>query len=146
MPDGGASGRKDVGDALTDLSREMLIAGVNAPAFGATNSAIALLCPLDTQDKKIAALGEAFSSDSWLIQRYVCHREVKLDGKHRLFMLLKPILYLDGVYFGAAAALRKDNTIPPLARNFVWGEKEQIAGDSAAVAAGVEGKSVRFGA
>ena len=139
------SAQADGSSGLPDLNRELLLLGINSPAFERTNAAIVVIGALIDRDRKLGALTEAFSSDSWLIQRYVRFREEKLVAKHALFALLKPILYLDCALFGYAAAVRSNGSVPELARNFAWGEKEQIAQDQAAIRAGEQGKAVRFG-
>ena len=130
---------------LRNLTKEQLILAINQPQFNLTFLAIKALGELTSRDKKMEALQEAFTSDSWLVARYMRFREEKLVHRHPLFALLKPILYLDCAYFGSVAAMKPGGVLPHLARHYAWGEQEQIASDKAAVEATAAGKSVRFG-
>jgi len=131
--------------ALVDLSREQVAAGLNEPSFARAWSAIAALGPLTNNNAKLGALAIAFTSDSWIIHRYLDHREKKLETKHDIFSTLEAILYLDCTYYGAALAMRPDGSIPKLAEHYKWGDKERIDKDTAALEASSQGKAVRFG-
>ena len=84
------------------------------------------------------------AGESWLIHRYLSYREVKIENKHALFGTLAPIMYLDFKYYGTAAAMKPDGSVPRLARQYAWGEAEAVARDDAAVVATAAGKAVRF--
>jgi hypothetical protein len=80
-------------------------------------------------DDQLEALALAFESKSVLLHRYLSLAEPWLEGRHDLFSLLKPLLFLRGKYFGKGQTVRADGTIPRLAKHHAWGEAEERARD-----------------
>ena len=130
---------------LQNITRDALQRALNSPAFEKAYRDVQALGGLDAQDSKLRALGIVFSAGSRLLTRFLRYREARLEATHELFSMVKPLLYLDMFYLGQAAAIFQSNPVPKLARNFAWGEAEQIERDEASRSAQDSGKAVRFG-
>ena len=112
-----------------DLAKEAINLAIADRDF---QTAARLISAVDTSklDGQMEVIQLAFASGSMLMQRFLTYEESKIEGKHEVFGKIRKQLYLRGRFFGQAAAMRPDGTVPELAKNFALGETELAARDA----------------